>query len=190
LPAPLPVPAWHAKRSLKVKPKVNPNLRMNPNLRILKFVVAVLGLILFVADRILKYYFYKNPALVLGGDFFYNLLSFHFVRNFGIAFGLPFFGPILIVLIFLILLFLIGLLVNQIKSDDLLLYAATFIIIIGASSNLIDRLRYGFVIDYIDLTWFTVFNLADCMITIGVFLFLIQSISKKPRTFDKSIKPS
>jgi len=163
---------------------------MNPNLRIFKFVVAVLGFILFVADRILKYYFYKNPALVLGGDFFYNLLSFHFVRNFGIAFGLPFFWPVLIVLIFIILLFLIGLLINQIKSGDLFLSAATLLIVIGAGSNLIDRLRYGFVIDYIDLTWFTVFNLADCMITIGVFIFLIQSIVKKPHTFDKSIKLS
>ncbi|MBU1778489.1 signal peptidase II, partial [Patescibacteria group bacterium] len=44
-----------------------------------------------------------------------------------------------------------------------------FFIIFGAISNLTDRLEYGYVIDYFSLKYFTIFNLADVMIVIGVF---------------------
>jgi lipoprotein signal peptidase len=48
-------------------------------------------------------------------------------------------------------------------------------IILGATSNLADRFQYGYVIDYFDLKYFTVFNLADVLIvggTIGLLWFL------------------
>ena len=43
----------------------------------------------------------------------------------------------------------------------------------GAISNIIDRFKYGYVVDYFDLKYFTVFNLADTMIVCGVFCLLI-----------------
>jgi len=43
----------------------------------------------------------------------------------------------------------------------------------GAISNIIDRVRLGCVLDYIDLKFFPVFNLADAYIAIGIFLILI-----------------
>ena len=56
-----------------------------------------------------------------------------------------------------------------------------FLILIfsGAISNIIDRLRFGCVVDYIDLKFFPVFNLADIYITIGVLLILL-SLNYKP----------
>jgi signal peptidase II len=53
-----------------------------------------------------------------------------------------------------------------------------FLILIfsGAISNLLDRLRLGCVIDYIDLKFFPVFNLADVYITIGI-IFIIFNFS-------------
>ncbi len=152
---------------------------MNPNLRILNFVFVSLAFVLFVADRIIKYYFLKNPAIILGGDFFYGQLSFHFVENNGIAFGLPFFTPLLIVLICLILLFLVHIFIAQRQYRSFWFFSGLVLILSGAISNLIDRLKYGFVIDYIDLTWFTVFNLADTMITFGVILYLIAAFNEK-----------
>jgi signal peptidase II len=42
----------------------------------------------------------------------------------------------------------------------------------GAGSNLYDQLRCGAVLDFIDLGWWPVFNLADVAITLGVILIL------------------
>ena len=53
-------------------------------------------------------------------------------------------------------------------------------IIFGAISNMLDRLKYGFVIDYLDLKYFTVFNMADVMIVGGVLgIILIFCRGKK-----------
>jgi signal peptidase II len=53
-----------------------------------------------------------------------------------------------------------------------------FLILIfaGASSNLVDRIRVGCVIDYIDLKFWPVFNLADVYITVGIIALLIFQI--------------
>ena len=47
------------------------------------------------------------------------------------------------------------------------------IILAGAVSNIIDRIRFGCVVDFIDLKFWPIFNLADVYITIGILLFLI-----------------
>jgi signal peptidase II len=49
----------------------------------------------------------------------------------------------------------------------------------GAAGNLIDRLRFGHVIDFIDLRVWPVFNVADSAITIGVAWLILQSIRRK-----------
>lgn len=53
-------------------------------------------------------------------------------------------------------------------------------ILSGATGNLIDRLNHGYVVDFIDFHWagqhFPAFNLADCAITIGVALLVINEL--------------
>lgn len=51
-----------------------------------------------------------------------------------------------------------------------------YLILIGGASNLIDRLFFGGVIDYVKIWLFPVFNLADVVITIGVLLITIPNI--------------
>jgi len=48
------------------------------------------------------------------------------------------------------------------------------LIIFGAVSNLVDRLRFGFVIDYFNLVYWPVFNLADIMISGGVIILAVS----------------
>ncbi len=43
----------------------------------------------------------------------------------------------------------------------------------GAVGNLIDRFRFGHVVDYVDLGWWPVFNLADAAIDVSIALFVI-----------------
>lgn len=49
----------------------------------------------------------------------------------------------------------------------------------GALSNILDRLHYGCVIDFIDLGFWPVFNLADVYITIGAGMLLLNILTKK-----------
>jgi len=60
-------------------------------------------------------------------------------------------------------------------------YQKLFLVLIfsGAVSNIIDRIRFGCVVDYIDLKIFPVFNLADVCITIGAVLILINMVRNK-----------
>ena len=59
-----------------------------------------------------------------------------------------------------------------------LLYTALTMIVAGGLGNLIDRVRLGYVIDYIDPLFvkFAVFNFADCLITVGAALLILWLI--------------
>jgi signal peptidase II len=48
----------------------------------------------------------------------------------------------------------------------------------GAAGNLIDRLRYGSVVDFIDVGWWPVFNLADSSIVVGIGLLIAVTLAE------------
>ncbi|MGI6082311.1 MAG: signal peptidase II [Limnochordia bacterium] len=50
----------------------------------------------------------------------------------------------------------------------------------GTVGNLIDRIRYGSVIDFLDVPFFTVFNIADCCIVIGFGLIIWTQSQRRP----------
>jgi len=68
-------------------------------------------------------------------------------------------------------------------SAQLLFAAALSMILGGALGNLIDRLMYGYVVDFLDFHWgiyhFPAFNLADSAITCGAFLLILDSFKEK-----------
>jgi signal peptidase II len=62
------------------------------------------------------------------------------------------------------------------------LYVAAFSMILGgAIGNLIDRICFGHVIDFIDLRFWPVFNIADSAITIGALLIVFRCIPASTR---------
>lgn len=138
---------------------------------------AIPAVFLIVLDRLLKvlalngYFNYIR----LAGDFFHLNLA----RNPYIAFSLPLTGPFLSVLVFTIIVFLAYYCLLSFKEKRFNRAFFVILIILGASSNLFDRLVYGYVIDYFDLKYFTIFNLADMMITGGVILFLWDGFLSK-----------
>ena len=68
---------------------------------------------------------------------------------------------------------------TRLKEHENLLAASLALILGGAIGNLIDRLAYGYVIDFLDVYYETkhwpAFNIADSAITLGVFLMLLES---------------
>jgi len=113
--------------------------------------------------------------------------TFRFVRNPGAAWGfLRNLGasarrPVFITISLLSVVFILYIL-RRSEPDQHLLHIALALILGGALGNLVDRVRFGFVIDFIDWfvtvggkvrTWPT-FNIADAGITVGVGLMLIE----------------
>jgi len=108
-----------------------------------------------------------------------NFPFIHIVFNKGIAFGL--FKEYSHFLNYLIIIFILFLL-YMIKKDAYKTFSSKIaygLILGGAFSNLYDRLVYGYVIDYIDLKIWPVFNLADSTITVGVVVLLLKLAKEK-----------
>ena len=110
-----------------------------------------------------------------------DLLHFTYVTNDGMAFGLSFPGGKHVLLIMTILLtgFIVGFLWKEKDGHPLIKYGLA-LILSGAIGNLIDRLLYGKVVDFLDLMignfhWY-IFNIADSSVTIGMILFIIHSV--------------
>jgi signal peptidase II len=101
------------------------------------------------------------------------------VINYGAAFGLFQNATMLFVWAAVIIIGLVLFLYDKIpkKRTDIQIY--TGMILGGAVSNLIDRLAFGYVIDYIDLKVWPAFNIADAAVTIGMIGVIIYLLKKK-----------
>lgn len=135
--------------------------------------------IFFITDRYLKFLASRKlteASLNLISDIF----TFSFTPNFFIAFSLPLRGLWLNLAISLIIPTIIVFLIKAVKSKEKPIFITGLsFILAGAISNLIDRIQFGYVIDYLYLRHFTVFNLADVCISLGALLIL-ASLYKKP----------
>jgi signal peptidase II len=137
----------------------------------------------FIFDRILKNIALNgNESFRLIGD----ILIFKFVKNYNISFSLPMSGPVLNYIIFFILIaiisFIIYLLTKKKREKANRIYAMLlFALFLGALSNYIDRLSLGYVIDYFQFKNFSVFNLADALISVSAFLIILLNFRAEKR---------
>ena len=98
-------------------------------------------------------------------------LSFNTGAAFGLGQGL---APLLMFVAIAVLVALVAF--GRTAADTPLAVVALGLVVGGAVGNLIDRLvrdHEGAVVDFIDLQWWPIFNLADSAITIGALLFVL-----------------
>jgi signal peptidase II len=107
-----------------------------------------------------------------------NFLNLTLVHNRGAAFG--FFQNQLFLFV-LVSIFAIGLILYNLKNktNSLILKISLSLILGGAIGNLIDRLRFGFVVDFLDLRVWPVFNIADSVITIAAIILSWELLFNK-----------
>ena len=129
-----------------------------------------IALFIFIVDRILKYCALNQKAVGSNSPSGF----FNFAKNTGIAFSIPIPQVVLFLLVIAVLILLVSINIKYLKQKKYFLHFITVLVIVGAVSNLIDRLKFGYVIDYINLKFWPVFNLADVMIVVGVGLWILS----------------
>jgi len=145
-------------------------------------------LFIFILDRLSKNYVILLDQSSLESDllFFSSFFNIQLVWNSGVAFGLfSFEEDFYYNLITLIIIFVVILVIYLAKNANKLDRYLYSMIIGGASGNLLDRLLYRSVPDFIDLHynnfhWF-IFNVADIFITIGIISLVFSDILKNKK---------
>ena len=108
-----------------------------------------------------------------------NIIPISYTTNTGAGFGLFQDSNSLLIWLAVIIIGIIIYLYNKIPEKESLPQISTALIIGGAIGNLIDRIRLGHVIDFIDLKIWPSFNIADSAITIGAIILIFYLIKKK-----------
>ncbi len=129
-------------------------------------------------DRITKFFFTNLLGYGESLPIIRNVFHMTLVHNTGIAFG--FFKDQGIVFIIVPIIAIILLIFNVYyyrQNNEVIsrIYIIAFSFILGgAIGNLIDRIFYGYVIDFIDFRIWPVFNIADSAITIGAVIIAVK----------------
>ncbi len=103
-------------------------------------------------------------------SWFGGLVRLDYTVNSGAAFGILQARGLVFILVAVIVSVGIIISYRRVVVSPLLVRIGLGLVLGGAIGNLVDRMRLGYVVDFIDLGWWPVFNLADSSIVIGVLL--------------------
>jgi len=157
---------------------------MKPNYRIFSIVTAVS----LVLDQVTKIVVDRTMVLYQSIPVIDGLFSITYMRNKGAAFSFlstfdyrrPFF-----IAVTLVAMVAIAVTFRKLRDDQRLTAVSLSLIFSGAVGNLIDRVRLGEVIDFLDVYWKThhwpAFNVADSAICVGVALLAFDMIREERR---------
>jgi len=156
-----------------------------------RLVVTVSSAVL-VFDQITKVMVEKAMSLYASVEIVPNFVHITYLRNTGAAFGFLAGGRSALRMVFFSLVSVVAIgcisyLLKTLRPQQKTLIVSLSLILGGAVGNLVDRLRMGEVIDFIDLHWHHIhwpaFNVADSAISIGVILLFFQLLRKGSLTF-------
>jgi signal peptidase II len=148
-------------------------------------IITAVGL---VADQATKLYIDKSMQLFQSIPVIDGLFNITYVRNRGAAFSflshaswrLPFFIAVSAIAALVILVAF-----KRLRDDQKLAQLSLAMIFSGAVGNLIDRVRMGEVIDFLDVYWqghhWPAFNVADSLICVGVALLALDMLREDRR---------
>lgn len=150
---------------------------MNKKKRIQLAVDLLLTVLLITVDQTTKYFAVKNlmnrkPLVIWNGVF-----ELHYLENRGAAFGMLQDQKVFFVLIAVIILAVILYVLIKVPYQKMYtkLHITLVFIASGAIGNLIDRIRYDYVVDflYFSLIDFPIFNVADIYVTLSSIVLVI-----------------
>ena len=147
----------------------------------------------FLADQVVKWWVSGPLALPLVGQVpVMPVFGFTWAENRGVSLGLlsgetPASRWLLVAMTSAIALAVLYWMTREKKRGDII---ALGLVLGGALGNILDRVRFGFVVDYADLHFgtfrpFMIFNLADAAISIGVVIILARSLLSREKHGDQ-----
>lgn len=149
-------------------------------------ILAVVALLVLVLDQYTKNLVLQHFHLGESISIISNYFNLTYIQNTGAAFGLlaqapaPFRVPFFLI-VPLIALAVIVFIFRKLPSDSIKLPIALSLIMSGALGNLIDRIRFGYVVDFLDFHWkyqihYPAFNVADSAICVGVGIMMLDLV--------------
>tara|TARA_Y100000310_G_scaffold236576_1_gene239775 strand:+ start:13109 stop:13543 length:435 start_codon:yes stop_codon:yes gene_type:complete len=142
-----------------------------------KYVVFLIAGIVVLVDQLTKLLALNNLGSI---PVIKDVLHLTLVKNTGAVFGMMHGQNTILIWVSLIVVgFILFYLEDLTESKAGLIMTA--LVIGGAVGNLIDRIRVGYVIDFIDFRVWPVFNVADSAIMIGVIGLVILSFYEKKK---------
>jgi len=151
-------------------------------------IFGIISGLIVAADQVTKYLIMAGLPMNSGLTVVPGFFDLIHVRNTGAAFGIgadsgwSFRGGFFILMSFAVMAVIIWMMIAG-PVADMLLVIAYALFFGGAVGNLVDRLRFGAVIDFIDLHWgdlhWPAFNVADSALCVGVALFFVHFLLAK-----------
>ncbi|MGN0973835.1 MAG: signal peptidase II [Bacilli bacterium] len=142
--------------------------------------VYFIALIVFLMDFLSKNFVINNFELLKSIELIPNFFYITYLQNTGAAWGMFENGSIIIAIVSLIIFILISNYLKKLKLDNLWSIISFGFLLGGILGNFIDRVVYGYVIDFLDFKIFgydyPVFNFADIMIVVGTIMIAIKII--------------
>lgn len=158
----------------KLKNKINMKITRN------KEKIYSIACIFLIIDQLIKILIKTKMNLLQEITIIPNFFSIYYVENEGAAFSILQNKTIFLIVISIICIMLIDRYLSKAKDLTKLTRISFGILLGGMIGNLIDRLLYGTVTDYLAFNFFSysfpVFNFADIGITIGVLLIIVMTI--------------
>ncbi len=148
--------------------------------------------VLTVIDQLTKYIAVNTVKINGPKEFLFGLFQFRYVENTGAAFSSFSDNTLLLTVLTVIILCVCLVLLLSRKFRNMFINICLMLVISGGLGNVIDRILYGFVVDFIEPLFidFAVFNFADCCITVGAFMLIgyeiYELITEKKKKADKN----
>jgi signal peptidase II len=152
--------------------------------------IVVLVAVIVAFDQLTKFIVDHSMPLHHSIPIIEGFFSLTYVRNTGAAFGIfagsaELFRRPFLILVSVVAIGFIVVMLKRLRDSEKWLVTALAFILGGAIGNLIDRVLYGEVIDFLDCFWgsyhWPAFNVADSFITVGVTITLFILIKAKDR---------
>jgi signal peptidase II len=136
---------------------------------------GIITILIIIIDQIIKMLIVNNFSLFENIPLIKNVFNLTYVQNEGAAFNLFNGNTLFLIIMTLIVVTIIFLIIKKLNKKEKIIYS---ILLGGIIGNLIDRIRLGYVIDYLDfkLINFPIFNLADICIVVSIGILVILSI--------------
>lgn len=144
------------------------------------FSLSVVLFFAYAIDRASKYLALHH--LVEPRVFIANALEIAFVQNpdYFFYFSLP--RVLMVTIILALMIVVVWFAMQEYETNHDWHVAALLLILIGAFSNVFDRIQFGFVIDFIRVPFWSVFNFADMYIVGGAVVLMWKLMKKKERS--------